>query len=475
MRRKSGYIAWLIAILSIVALLLAWQYVDYRSASRTLPAGMTMAGIPVEGMTREQVFNALEVGFATPIEVMYAEQRLSLSPETAELRYEAEQTAHNLDAVLEARGGFDGFVAHVLRRAAAPVDVPVAVSYSPERVDSFLARVATQYDHPPKDPVPIPTSLTFRAGQPGYELDIEVSRAQLAAALVSATQHQVELVVRTEQAPLLQNEALRQMIETLLDEHGGLTAGIFVKDLQTGDELGINAGVAFDGSSVLKIAILEETYRALDIPLAAEVAGWISDTVGPSDGNLEANLLLRDVVGNGDGYLGVQNLNASMKYLGLVNTFMAAPYDEPVFLTIATPANSRTDVTTDPGQRVQTTPLDIGMLLEMVYECSRGGGGLNVAYPGAFAVEECNEMVEWMSKNRIDSLIEAGVPAGTRVAHKHGITGDTHADAGLIFTPGGDFVLVAFVYRPEWLTWEESAPLISDIGAVTYNFFNVAR
>lgn len=472
MRRRAGYIAWFIVVLAIVALVLAWQYVGYSSASRTLPAGMTMAGMPVGGMTREQVLNAVEVALATPIEVLYADQRLSVSPESVELRYDPEETAASLDAALEARGGFDGFVACVLRRPPSPVDVPVAVSYSQERVDGFLARVAGQYDHPPQDPVPIPTSLTFRPGQPGYELDVEASRARLGAALVMATEHEVELVVRTEEAPRLESEALRQMIESLLVDRGELVAGVFVKDLQTGGELGINADVAYDGSSVLKIAILEEVYRVLDLPLAPETADWLSDTMGVANGALEANLLLSDAIGGGDGYQGVQNLSASMTYLGLVNTFLAAPYDEPVSLTIATPANSRTDITTDAGPHAQTTPLDIGLLLEMVYQCSQGGGGLMAAYPGAFSAEECSQMIEWMSKNRIDSLIEAGVPAGTRVAHKQGITGDTHADAGLVFSPGGDFVLVIFLHRREWLTWEESAPLISDIATVTYNYFD---
>jgi hypothetical protein len=165
----------------------------------------------------------------------------------------------------------------------------------------------------------------------------------------------------------------------------------------------------------------------------------------------------------------------SMTYLGLVNTFVAAPYSEPAPVTIATPANSRTDITTNAGPQMQTTPLDIGLLLEMVYQCSRGGGGLMVAFPGAFTPEECGEMIEWLSLNRIDSLIEVGVPAGTKVAHRQGVIGDTHADAGIVFGSSHDFVLVTFLYRPEWLPWEESAPLISDIATAAYSFFNATE
>jgi hypothetical protein len=267
-------------------------------------------------------------------------------------------------------------------------------------------------------------------------------------------------------------DVLRQLIEYILEGHAGLIPGIFVKDLQTGDEFGINAQVAYSGLGVLKIAVLEETYRILDPPLSAEVNDWVSDTVGVGNSNLKANLLLQDIIGGGDGYRGAETLTASMNYLGLLDTFMAAPYDEQSPLTIVTTANSRTDVTTFPDPNVQTTPLDVGLLLEMVYQCSQGGGTLMVVYADSFTADECNQMIEWMSMNRTDSLVEAGVPVGTRVAHKQGFTGDTHADAALVYSPGGDFVLVVYVYRPQWLAWEESAPLIADIATATYNYFN---
>lgn len=472
MRRKSGLIAWIVIVAAIIVLFFTWQYTGYRITTRTLPAGMTMAGLSVEGMTRAQALDALEGAFATPVELTYQGQPLTLSPDIVELRYDAERTAANLDAALSPRNGLDGFVAYILRRPFAPVDVPVAVSYSQERLDGFLAHVVNQYDHPPIPPVPLPDSMTFRSGRPGYRLDVETSRARIAAALVSASDRQVELAVREEAAPPMDLDTLGQMIQTMLDNHPGLIAGIFVKDLQTGDELAINAQVAYAGLSILKIAIMEEAYRVLDTPLSPDVSDWLSDTLGVTSSNFKANLLLRDVIGNGDGYRGAENLTASMNYLGLRNTFMVAPYDEVGTLTIVTPANSRTDITTEPDPLMQTTPLDIGLLLEMIYQCSHGGGALMAAYPGAFTATECSQMIEWMSGNYIDSLIEAGLPVGTRLAHKHGWTSDTHADAGIVFTPGGDFVLAVFLYRPEWLEWEESAPLIADIATATYNYFN---
>ncbi len=475
MRRKSGCIVWFVIIAAVAALFLTWQYIDYRLASRTLPGGMTMASLSVEGITREKALNDLEVAFATPVEVMYLEQQLFLSPDNVELHYSAKETAANLDAALAEQRGLDGFIAHVLRHQPDSVEIPVAVSYSSERLDGFLLRIANQYDHPPKAAVPLPANRTFRSAQRGCLLDIGASRARLADVLVSAADRRVELIVQTEKAPPMDVDLLEQLIQSLLDDHEDLIAGVFVKDLQGGGELEINAEVAYAGLSVLKIAVLGETYRVLEQIPDVETTNLLSGTMRQSN-NVAANLLLRDVIGDGDGYQGVESLTTSMNRLGLVNTFMAAPYDaeEPASI-IVTPANSRTDITTEPDVSIQTTPLDVGLLLEMIYQCSHDGGALMVAYPGAFTAGECDQMIEWMSSNHIDSLIEAGVPVETKVAHKEGLTFDTHADAALVFSPGGDFVLVVFLYRPHWLDWEESAPLIADIANATYNYFNPAQ
>ena len=475
MRRRTGIIAWIIVIAAVVALFLAWQYLDFRAANRLLPPGTTMAGLLVEGLTREEAFNALEVAFATPVEVTYQGESLTLSPDSVEFRFDIDQTAANLDTALITRNGMDGFISHVLRQPSEPAAIPVAVTYSEERLDGYLARVARQYDHPPQAPVPLPNSLTIRAGLPGYELDVQASRALLARALVSARDRHAELVAQTKEAPPLEIGVLGNMLQSLVDSHPQIIAGIFIKDLYTGDEVSINADVAFSGLSVLKIVILEETYRILDPPFDLEVTDWVSESLGSTSSNFKANLLLRDVIGEGDGYQGVENLTASMNYLGLHNTFMVAPYDADCPYSITTPANSRTDINTRPDICMQTTPLDMGMLLEMTYQCSQGGGALLVAYPDAFTTEECGEMIEWLAKNDFDNLIVAGLPEGTVVAHKHGFgDGGPHADAGIVFSPGGDFVLVVYLDSPQYLEWAESSELVATIARATYNYFNPA-
>ena len=115
----------------------------------------------------------------------------------------------------------------------------------------------------------------------------------------------------------------------------------------------------------------------------------------------------------------------------------------------------------------------MGLFMEMIYQGAMGGGTLIAAYPGQITPQECEAMIELMKSNRIGSLIEEGLPEGTPVAHKHGWIDDTHADAGIVFSPAGDLVLVIFVHQQGWLPFERSGPLIADIAHVVYNYFNM--
>ena len=79
------------------------------------------------------------------------------------------------------------------------------------------------------------------------------------------------------------------------------------------------------------------------------------------------------------------------------------------------------------------------MLLSMIYYCAKGSGGtLLAAYPDQLTADECRQILDYMEQNRIGSLIEAGLPPDLEVAHRHGWISDTHGDAALVTSPGGD-------------------------------------
>ncbi|MCA9981857.1 MAG: serine hydrolase, partial [Anaerolineales bacterium] len=137
-----------------------------------------------------------------------------------------------------------------------------------------------------------------------------------------------------------------------------------------------------------------------------------------------------------------------------------------------TPANSRLDVTTNPDPNMQTTARDLGQLLGWVYACAQGDETTPLAsYAEGLVAGDCTAVLNLMTGNNIDSLIEEGVPESVPIAHKHGWIGDTHGDAGVVFAPDGAYVIVMLLHKPDWLEWEESSPLMAEISRLAYGHF----
>lgn len=481
MRRRGrsalGFLTLL--FLSVVVLGAAWLFTTWQSSQSVLPPGLSINGMPMGGMLREQALAAVEQAYTVPVSVTYGSVTLpQILPEMVELRVDLPATAENLDEALMAETGGQAFLDYLIAqvRAEPPeaIEVNAVVLYSRERVDAYLERTSQRYDHEPMQPVALPEQGTFRPAMAGTELDIEASVPLMVAAILAAKpeERHVDLIVVEESAPEASTEILVAALRTTLVDFTGVP-GIFAKDLSTGQELCINCDVAFAGLSTMKVGIAVETYRTRELPLDAETATLLKNMLTQSD-NAAANLLLTKVSAT-NAYSGAQQVTDLLWSLGLRSSFLAAPYDLKEGLpnpNIITPANSRTDVTTDPDPYIQTTPLEAGLLLQAIYHCGRGGGTLRALYPQEIAPAECQEIATWMSLNEINALLSDGMPPGTVVAHKHGWRGDTHADVALVYGTETDFVLVVFMYQPEWLVWEQSVPTFTRIGELTYRFFN---
>jgi beta-lactamase class A len=171
-----------------------------------------------------------------------------------------------------------------------------------------------------------------------------------------------------------------------------------------------------------------------------------------------------------------------MQTLGLENTFWAGHFyiGAPILQRFDTPANTRDDINTDPDIYDQSTPADLGMLMEDIYQCAEyDGGALIASFPDEITQDECNLMVTYMARNQIAVLIQAGVPAGTTVAHKHGWAVEsqdglmhTMGDVALVYTPGGNYVLSIFVHHPVQTVFDPVNALFSELSAAVYNYFN---
>ena len=271
----------------------------------------------------------------------------------------------------------------------------------------------------------------------------------------------------------LWNYVLANNFDPLTSRFGAL----FLMDLQTGEAMTFGENIAFSGMSVNKISILAKLYGSLSTPPTERVATDIANTMICSE-NVATNRLL-EVIGTGDQWAGAAITTDFLRQLGLEHTFLTAPFvtdpanpPTPPY-PIEYPQTEADQGKANPDPSNQMTVDEMGWLLASMYQCGyQESGPLIDDFDGLYEPRECRQMLHVMRNNTVDALLKAGVPSNVDVSHKHGWIPDTHGNAGVFFTPGGDFVMVMNLFQPEWLNFEESLPVIAETARLVYNFYN---
>jgi beta-lactamase class A len=463
-------------ILAIAGFLLYHGY-QYRLARDLLPAGTSVADLDVSGLKIDEARDLVSKRYSAPVYLYHQDDHVELDPQNVGFILDLDAMFGQLERALAEREEWLSFANFVLQRPIKPISIPLAATHDRGAFVAMLESIAELLDNPSRAPQMLAQEQAIKEGEPGQITNVEDSLEASEAALYRLDNRVAQLDVVRQEAPELSFDLLEEVIDSKLQTFNGM-GSIFIKDLQNGEEININADVAMSGLSILKIGIFVEAFRAMDGPPNTYQQGILLDTAIRSS-NFGANLLLHEVAGENNTYRGADIFTESMHQLGLVNTFMAVPYDAspPAYrqTTYSTPANLRTDITTQPDSTMQSTAEDIGALLAMIYYCSKGGGTLLAVYPDDITPKECQEIIDLMVLNEEGNLIRYGVPDGTPVSHKHGWALGTHADAGIVYTPGGDYIIVEYLNQPgEWLLADESFPILREIARAVYNYFNMA-
>jgi hypothetical protein len=123
----------------------------------------------------------------------------------------------------------------------------------------------------------------------------------------------------------------------------------------------------------------------------------------------------------------------------------------------------------------------MGSLMADLYQCATSGGGaLIAAFPDKITDQICQQIIAYLSTDKIGVLIEAGIPEGTQIAHKHGwITNNdgvirNFSDAAIVYSAGGNFVLSIYAYHPIQIVFDDANLLFANIGDAIYNFYNIS-
>ncbi len=479
-RRNIRFILSLAAVLLIFAAagLTVNEYRRYQQSIEILPAGTTWGGVDIGGLRRESAVERVKAAYNRPVELRY--QGAAIQTSAAELGL-------RIDINIEDVPSGPSFWDTMWNRRAAQKEFPIYVHVDEDALRSYLLEeVAARYDRIPPSPLPLADGTRFEVGQPGSQLDVEASVKSIASRIQSLEQSPVDLPVieLPPAAPDLKN--LEIFLKQKIDLAGfdGI-AEISLADLQGNRRLhfayragqDLEKDIAFSAASTIKIPIMISVLRRVSEPVPDEINSLAVRMMALSE-NPPADLLMEQVIG---GELAPLSVTEDMRKLGLQNTFLAGYFyfGAPLLKIYDTPANQRRDISTSPDIYNQTTAGDMTVLLTSIYQCAEEERGhLLEVFPGEITPSKCAYLLDVMAQNKIGVLIEAGVPEGTRVAHKHGWTEESDgylhsiSNVGVIYGEETNYLLIVFLYSENQLLFDPANKLTAQLSQVVYNYFN---
>lgn len=472
-------------VLTVVSL------IAYSRQRTGYPAGMSIAGVPVDGLAPAEASQRLLEVYTSPIEVHYGEAVFHIDPGAVGFTVDVDTMLAAADLSRTGGSFWGGFWDYLWNRTPPSTEIPLSASISEERLREFLQNeISSRYDSPPAPAQPVPGGTSFLPGAPGQTLDLDRAVLIITNALRSPANRSVALTFNqtTATRPTVDNLAiLLKQIVTISDFDGLL--GLYMVDLQTGQEIhfainnkqeiSVEPDVAFTASSTIKLPILTSYLINRGTELDAQTVDVITRVFQISD-NSATDLILERIDPSNGPIIVTQNMEA----IGLRSTyisgmfFLGAPNLIPGKVT---PGNSRSDIFTDPDPYSQTTPSEMGVLLADIYQCVQtGGGALTAAFPGKVTPATCQAIIDFLALDKFGALIQGGVPDGTLVPHKHGFVlsrdGVMHdiSDVGIVYSPGGNFVLSIYTYHPVQNVWDVANPLVVNLTQAIYNYFNIS-
>ena len=266
---------------------------------------------------------------------------------------------------------------------------------------------------------------------------------------------------------------LRERVMTRINEVPGATVGVVFAEVGGGAAIFVNPDSVFHAASTMKVPVMIEYFRALDQGRIRRDEELLLDTVFKS-------------IVDGSPYAldaGVDSDSSVFKRVG-----QRVPLRWLVERMIVRSSNLATNALIErlDARRVDATAKSLGATHTKVLRGVEDGKafqqGLNnqvsardlatlmdaIESGKAASTASCREMVDILVRQEFRDEIPAGLPSGTRVAHKTGwITGVTH-DAAIVYPPGRKpYVLVVLTKgireRPV------AQKLIADISRLVWN------
>jgi beta-lactamase class A len=437
-----------------------------------LAKDVLVAGVDVGGLTAEEAQAKLEGALQPlllPIELQAGATSSTLKPEQIGLELP-------LDAMLASA-----------ESAQPGARIDLQVNYDQAKLRQALSDMSTQSEQPAEitvisDTKAISRSFALQGGATTVDIDAAAKLIdERLRSVGGARRITLPLVAGGGAAARPTPAQLQEQIELLTKNWKG-TAGVFVYDLASATQIaGLNDKTAFTAASTIKVAIMLNLYVSAT-KFSDRTTAALKKMIVESD-NLKANDVLAAAASGtstDSAFEGANQMSAMLADLGLKNTFLYVPFESGDFIKLykvkfkTGPAKGGQAPFIKASNTLRTTPFEMGQIYIDLEQCSQGKGVLLEKYSENLSAARCKEMIGWLETNGDHTRMLSGLPKDAKVAHKSGwIPPEIQADAGIVRSPGGDFVLAIYLYQPGE-RYPDSAvkSLLGSLARLVYSYYN---
>ena len=261
-----------------------------------------------------------------------------------------------------------------------------------------------------------------------------------------------------------------------IDQTAADVVGVYFYDLATGDSLALNAGTTLHAASMMKVLVMIQAFRDIDANLLS------------LDDAITINNTFHSVVDGSPYQLSAGDDSDSALYARVGGT---AKVSDLLKLMITVSSNLAANILIDHlgAQRIQLLAHELEahsmMMIRGVEDLKAYEAGINnrttardmgqlfrlISDGRAASEASCKKMIAILSEQRFNDGIPAGLPAGTKVAHKTGRITLINHDGGILYTRNGkEYVLVVLTSGIDEPAVSDA--LIADLSRIVYAAFD---
>lgn len=268
------------------------------------------------------------------------------------------------------------------------------------------------------------------------------------------------------------SDSLTEQIQARIAREPGVQVGLAYIDLASRDTLFVNADTSFHAASTMKVPVMIELFRRAStgsfamtqgLMLVNQFASIVDGSLYALDPGSDSDTTLYHRIGDRVSVDTLLRLMITRSSNFATNTLITLVGAENVNRTMRTLGANRIQVLRgvedgkafDKGLNNTTTARDLAIILRAIEEG-------HAASPAA-----TREMLGILLAQEFNEKIPAGLPPGTRVAHKTGeITAVSH-DAAIVY-PGGRKPYVLVVLTRGITDGQRASNLIADLSGMIY-------